>query len=147
MNIAQALKEKNRIAGEIAKIERKIQSSNRYVGEAKKFDTVELGKKLVSERAKLVALKTRIAVANVGIARELVELAEAKAQLKFLNSLEHYVGLSEEKGTSGYGEFEKEIVTYSQISVQDLEKFTDEAQKLVNDLQDKVDAFNATTSV
>jgi len=147
MNIASALKNKNRIAGEIAKLQKKIIANNLYIGDTKKFDTIVLTDNLNAERQKLVDLKVRIAKANVGIAQELVELAEAKAQLTYLTSLERYVGVAEVKGIAGYGEREKEVITYSQITAGVLDKALGEAQKLINDLQDKVDAFNATTSV
>ena len=86
MNISKALKERNRIAGKIAKLQNQVEQYNRY--ESNKipdFNSLDLFKDLQIEWAHLIDLKTKIAKANVGIADKLIQLTEAKSELAFWN--------------------------------------------------------------
>lgn len=152
MNIAQALKEKNRIAGKISKLQDQIKESNQYEeGKEKDFNSAELLIQLEEQWAFLINLKTKIAKANVGIAEKLIGLTEAKAELSFWDRMTSYSGKSVETATRQvWKDARREEQEYNNISsITSLEVANHHArvQKLIEDLQDEIDNYNATTQI
>ena len=146
MNIAQALKVKNRLAGQIADLQNKVTGSNRFTNEApKQHDVPALAKKLDESRAELIQLKAKIQLANKGITFELVEIAEVKAHLAHLTKLRGTAYAGEIKSLDAYTKAEK--VTDSQVRLAEVEAQMETAQNRINDLQDRIDAYNATTQI
>ena len=152
MNIAQGLKEKNRIAGRIVNLQNLINKYNRFLSNETPVENVnELWERLLTEKASLSKLKSQIQRANAGIAEELVNLAEAKAMLAYLSSLEASSGVGGkteqvyDRKTGGYTQSEYTI-EYA-LDVKDIRSKIEEYQKIVEDLQDRVDNYNATTSL
>jgi len=150
MNIAQGLKEKNRIAGRIAELERKIVKSNKYQSNRPPVDDVnELFGRLTLEKASLVRLKNQLAVANAGIAETLADLAETKGMIKFLESLP--------TGVSGYPVqthdyntnrlVDSEYTIEYKIDQKSLDVSIELYRGLAEKLQDKIDNYNATTTL
>jgi hypothetical protein len=150
MNIAQGLKEKNRIAGRIAELEKKIVKSNRYQSNRPPVEKANiLFASLHAEKQNLVAIKARLAIANGGIAKELAELAETKGLIKFLEGLQ--------TGVSGYTvqvhDYNTNKLVDSNYTIEyDLDEayvneLLEETKKLANQLQDTIDNYNATTSI
>ena len=150
MNIAQALKEKNRIAGRIAELEKKIVKNNKYQSDRPPVENPNtLFPTLLAQKTALVDIKAKLAVANRGIAKELAELAETKGLIKFLEALP--------TGVSGYTvqvhnykthelEDSKYLIMYG-LDEPSVNQTIEEARLRANDLQDKIDNYNATTSV
>lgn len=150
MNIAQALKEKNRIAGRIAKLQRQVVQYNSYqVSESdqREFNSKELLVKLQKEKCALVSIKTRIANANSGIVDKLVKLAEGKAEMAFWSCF-----------TSGANRTNKQVYNHAKseyvditfintIPSKEVSENIDRVQGLIESLQDAIDNYNATTSV
>lgn len=154
MNIAQALKEKNRISGRIARLENMVNKYNQYnKDDAPEFDAQELMTLLCKERKDLLAIKQAIAKANAGIADKLVELAEAKSTLTWWERRfsSHGPSTSEtlermyDPETTQWIMVKKERV--SVFSTKDIQERVDDWQKVVEALQDEIDNYNATTSV
>ena len=150
MNIAQGLKEKNRIVGRIAELEKKIVKSNKYQSHRPPVDDVnELFKRLTSEKTSLVLLKERLAVANAGISNELADLAETKSMIKFLESLP--------TGVSGYPvqthDYETNRLIDSEYTIEytldqkRIDNLIDSYRGLAEMLQDKIDNYNATVEL
>lgn len=152
MNIAQALKEKNRTTGRINRLERQINSYNRYMkDEQPELDVTELMAALEVERKKLVDLKTSIGKANSGIIDLLVQLEEAKSELTFWEArLTNHGPPSKTEECKSYVDGEWKAVMKEKVSVlstKDVYAEQDRLQKVINDLQDKIDTYNATTTV
>lgn len=152
MNIAQGLKEKNRIAGRIVNLQNHISKYNRFHSNETPVENVsELWEKLLTEKANLSKLKTQIQRANHGIAEALVNLAEAKAMLTYLASLESLSGVGGKHEQiydrrSGNTTTSEYTIEYG-IDLKTIRAQMEQYQKIVEDLQDKVDNYNATTTL
>lgn len=152
MNIAGSLKERNRIVGKINKLQSQIQKNNRYeAGQQRDFDSSELLVELEIQKAYLIDLKTKIARANVGICDKLIQLAEAKADLVFWEGMERYSGAkksTESRSKRVRGEYEDvDIETFHSITSKEVAENQERCQKLIENLQDDIDNFNATTKI
>jgi len=151
MNISKALKEKNRITGRISKLQGQVSKYNRYKKDSvREFSSKEILKSLQEEWAFLIDIKSKIAKANVGIADKLIQLTEAKAELSFWNTLNN-IGPSEEvvaetKYVNGsYASVD--ITMICDVTSKDVQTNIDRVQKLIEDLQDEIDDYNAKTKI
>jgi hypothetical protein len=155
MNIAQALKAKNRLIGEMNKqlsfvekhnvTSRRIGSAHGSKASATTPANVEEAFNGYLELArKLIEIKTSIQVASAPIAGKLVALAETKSILAKVNSLPIREDVVTE---SGYAKESYEVEYTSAITEKMQISKTEELQGLINQLQDEIDAFNATTQV
>ena len=141
ITLAQALKEKNSLTGEIRRLWGLFQHENscleshtRSIDVAKTLQTIE------HYTAKLVELKTKIGAANAGNLKNMYLLEEAKSRMARLNE------------TNGNEDGEREYVRnegYSYVkrtAVFNEEKLLEMKRRLqieCNGLQDKLDAYNA----
>ncbi len=91
----------------------------------------------------MTAIKAAVTKANAGIATELAELAETKSMITQLKSINVVEGKQRESGYSGASEYEMEAAISKAELYRELELLQDRA----NMLQDKIDEFNAKTSV
>jgi hypothetical protein len=146
MNLAQALKQKNRLAGEIARQQTILQREN-----ARRSDSVsavnrqEVLDKIQKTSEDLGALKARIATANVGIYSALERMAELKSLISFFQSLPKREGT--EVNLVGRDQ-EKLVYTWESLITQaDCDQRVSELQDKINALQDQVDTYNATTEL
>ena len=153
MNISKALKEKNRAVGRINEFQSKIRSNNKFVeGKTPDFNSQDLLLKLQEEWAYLIELKTKIALANVGIADKLIKLAEAKSELTFWGDFAtRYAGpatdIGEKNVRLGTEWTVQPEVTHSTIPTKEIEEQKVRVQKLIEDIQDEIDNYNATTQI
>ena len=144
VTIARALKEKNRVAGRLAKARELVGSENskdksvpRGVDVAAMY---ELAKRL---RDRLIAIKSAVAEANKPIVSKIVELDEIKSEIAFLN------GLNVNEGkfvTTNYGsrtESDIDAVIRKQQVLDEIAALQARADRI----QDELDEFNATTKV
>lgn len=165
MTIARALKEKNRIVGRIKQVLALISSENvRYFNmdlpqgtacdenqvktfiEAcdarRKVDVAALEAEWKSLEEKLVRVKLAIQKANQGALETLVRLQEAKSHIVSLSS---YFGQNEQ----AVDRINAEAVRVTSVKfdksyvLSEVEKYTN----LVNELQDKIDEYNAMTQI
>lgn len=144
VTIARALKEKNRVAGRLAKARELVGAENsqdksvpRGVDVAAMYD---LAKML---RNRLIAIKSAIAEANKPIVSKIIELDEIKSEIAFLNGLDVKEG---KFVTTNYGtRIESEIDAI--ISKQQVLDEVAALQVRADRIQDELDEFNATTKV
>ena len=144
VSIARALKEKNRVAGRLAKAREIIQQENsKDKSLPRRVDVEATYAEAKMLEARLVAIKSAIAQANNPIVAKIIELDELKSEIAFLN------GLNVEEGR-----FEE--VSYGNKIVRDIEAVVGQArvlaevaelQKRADVLQDALDEFNASTKV
>jgi len=153
MNIAQALKEKNRVAGQVAKLQQRlIQCNTRVKGVEPEFKADEILNELTIARNKLIDLRIRIQRANHGIVDKLVRLSEDKADLAFWQEFANiYTGPAERTVmTSVFDNGERNDVP--EVHIHDIDTRAaigrvDELQERINKHQDEIDAYNASTQV
>lgn len=155
MNIAQALKTKNRIIGEMNKLFSFVEKHNvshRKAGSDRTLTSTGATPESVKETfdnylnltKKLIALKASIQVASSPVASKLVEMAEAKSLLSKIHAIPVRESVSIE---GGYGKETYEVEYSSAITEKAQIEKVEEAQNTINNLQDEIDAFNATTQV
>jgi hypothetical protein len=150
MTIVKALKEKNRIAGRIAKLQRDVEKYNHFEGvNTNDFNSRDLLRSLQEEWAFLIDIKTKIAKANNGIADKLVNLTEAKAELSFWEGFR--AGQAEETTLErryiGGQTVEVSVLGGYTIPNKEIQENINRVQKLIEDLQDEIDNYNATTQI
>lgn len=151
INIAKALKEKNRIAGELRELQALLNACNCYIeGKEQKFKPFEVMVQVTSCWEKLEDLKIKIQRANSGIVHLLVKMAETKAWITFLKNIpttegevvqQRYInrGYDDDPMMPGKpGQIMK--AEFDVVWVRDAIKVR-EAE--LNSIQDEVDAFNA----
>lgn len=147
MNLAKALKTKNYLAGELARLNALLYRENsRRADSSSKTERGDLCVKIAQVRNALIILKTKIAQANSPIWEELFRLAELKGEIEFLKTLPTKDGKCEE--IIGMGQREPKTVEYTAHWTQDVvDKEIADLQIEIEERQDKVDVFNATTNV
>jgi len=150
ITLAKALKVKNRLAGKLKDLQDKATKFNVTDAQKQVFRTInltEIWAELESTRDKLIDLKGKIAVATAGIAAKLQEMAEYKSQVTFFERLPVEEGVTEPP--YGYNS----TVPFQPVEIK---SYIDEAnrqsqiqffKKRIEDLQDEVDTFNATTQI
>ena len=151
MTISKALKEKNRIAGRIAKLQTQVVKYNRYKKDSvREFSSKELLKSLQEEWAYLINIKSKIANANAGISHKLVQLTEAKAELTFWNGMSNGGPAEELITESRYvdGQYHNVVVTMiCDVTTKEVHDNINRVQTLIENLQDEIDDYNATTKI
>lgn len=143
MNIAKALKEKNRLAGKIKELESLVVTYNsRVEGSICHFDPKDTMGKIALLRAELLELKVAIQKKNSLIADLLVGMAEAKATVTFLRGINTREGIEK----SRYGD-EKDIVFVVSFDEKWKRERIEELEDSIRKMQDEVDEFNSTTFI
>jgi len=146
MNLSNALKQKNRLAGELVRQQQILTREN-----ARRSDTVStvdreaLWNRIQQLSEELGELKGKITIANIGIYPLLERMSELKARISYVQGLPKREG--EEISFIGRDQ-EKLVYTWNTtINQSRSDKLVSELQVQINDLQDKVDTYNATTTV
>jgi hypothetical protein len=146
MNLAQALKQKNRLAGEINRQQQILQRENaRRSDSTSSVDRQAVLDKILELSTQLGELKAKIAKANVGIYPAIERMAEFKSLIGFFQTLNKRVG--EEIVFVGR---DNEKLTYkwdSLVTQESTDARVAELQAKINALQDEVDTYNATTQI
>jgi hypothetical protein len=139
ISLAKAMKIKNRLAGRLTKVQTSISTYNSVlVDRAGEVDVAELDKTRAQIVSALVTLKTAIAAASTGVQKVIYLLSEKKAEITFLSCLETKNGRE-----PAYGLRSEPQNFVATIKIQDV---TDRVKALefeIDELQDKLDAYNA----
>ena len=140
ITLAQALKEKNRLAGEIRRLWGLFQLENsceenhtRSIDMAQTLQTIE------HYTAKLVELKTKIGTANAGNLKNMYLLEEAKNRMAKLNETSGNEDSEREYANNGYS-YVKRSAVFNEARLNEMKR---RLQIECNALQDKLDAYNA----
>lgn len=161
MTIARALKEKNRLVGKINQVrnlicsenvkqftirlkEGQILEANKAISECdakRKVDVAKLEAEWKELEERLVCLKVAIQKANSGALDTLVRLQEAKSHLSQVDQVRYGESQAFENG-QGLATVVTSVLG-QEYQLAEKEKYTN----LVNELQDKIDEYNATTQV
>lgn len=146
MKIHKALKVKNRLTGELKRLQDILQRENsRRNDNTSKVDCGELDIQIQTTTDKLVRIKAALAQANGPIAEKIYRLSEIKNRINFLNSLPTKEG--EEVTLVGHNR-EKLVYNWTTyLNREAVDKKIVELQQIANTLQDEIDSFNASTEV
>jgi len=155
MNIAQALKTKNRIIGEMNKhlsFVEKHNISSKKAGSERSTQSKGAPPEAVREAfsnylelgKKLIGIKSSIQTASAPLAGKLVEMAETKSLLTKVQGIPVRESVSVE---GGFGKETYEVEYSSVITEKEQIALGEELQNKINALQDEIDAFNATTQI
>ena len=144
MNVSKSLKVKNRLTGELAKLQEVAYRENsRRNDNLSKVDVAGVFAEIASTRNKLVNLKAAIVQASAPIAESLARLTELKGHINWLSGLRVREG--EEKVS--YGD---QVETYTWTAYLNRERLDEQiglTQMATEALQDEIDEFNAKTQV
>lgn len=144
VSIARALKEKNRVAGRLAKARQLVGKENSKEKKVPRgVDVKAAYVEAKTLRDRLVAIKTAIAVANQPIVGKIVELAEVKSEIAYLNTLNVQEGVFEESSYAGKLVKEYDAVLKNAEVLSEV----DALQCRADELQDALDEFNASVKV
>jgi chromosome segregation ATPase len=146
MNLAQALKQKNRLAGELVRQQQILTRENaRRSDMVSTVDREAVWNRIQQLSEELGELKGKITTANIGIYSLLERMAELKSRISYVQSLPKregeeitFVGRDQEKLVYKWD------TTINQVRCDEL---VAKIQTQINELQDKVDAYNAVTTV
>lgn len=144
VTIARALKEKNRVAGRLAKARELVGRENSKDKNVPRgidvSETYTLAKTL---RDRLVSIKTAIAEANGPIVSKIIELDEVKSEISYLNGLDVKEGRFVETNYGSRIETELEAVIRQPQVLDEVTTLQARADRL----QDELDEFNAATKI
>jgi hypothetical protein len=148
IKLAKALKLKNKLAGELAKIKGKVREHNSYPAENKpNYDAGELWEEYTAKSDELIDLKQRIAGANVAIYSKIYRISELKDRLGQLRRLPTKEGTHKELDWSG-GErtyINKEY--HAVFSDVDVDEMSVDLENEIERLQDEIDEYNHSTMI
>ena len=144
MKIVKAMKKIARLKGEIKEIKNRITCSlNTIVGNEFEEDLETLSHQQDEKIEEIVKLKIGVMTANIkyNMFAKIVMLGELKSQMDFIKELEPKTGVQENR----YNESKTEYKT--QMTKADKNVLIDRCQKLINELTDALDDFNAKTDI
>ena len=143
ISLAQALKEKKRLVGEIAKLWQMVQHENaRWENQTRTMDPHEALKLIDEYTLKLIELKTKIGKANEGNLANIYALEEYKSQIN------RYEGIETDEEVRYWGandEYMRKKTVLLQKS--DVYQELKTLQLKCNRLQDELDEYNATHKI
>lgn len=144
VTIARALKEKNRIAGRLAKAREQVGKENSCDKKVPRgIDVVETFAQSKVLRDRLIAVKSAIAIANQPIVAKIIELDEVKSEIAYLNGLNVKEGVFVESNYGSRVESEIDAVIRKPQVLEEIAVLQTRADRL----QDDLDEFNAITKV
>ncbi len=143
ITLAQALKEKNRIVGEISRLWDLVDNENScWESHTRSIDVKETMQTIEFLVQKLVELKTKIGKANEGNLQNMYTLEECKSQMSRFSKL----NTAENVRYRGVNDDIMEVCS-AEITAQEVLQRHKNLQLQCNQLQDKLDAYNATHKI
>lgn len=144
MNIAKALKVRNKLVGEINTLKDRMTRANSTLeGNEFKTDNTALYQEYMNKVSTLISLKAAIAKANVPVNALIYELSEAKDRIEFLKRLDTESG---KVAPERYG-LASIITKIVQFDAKKVQEEIEKTETLIEKIQDELDAFNAKTVI
>ena len=147
ITLARALKEKNRIVGEINALKSIFSRENSRVeteGKAQR-SRQEIWDNITKRTEDLIALKAKIATANVDIYPLIEKMSELKGRVTYVQGLNTLEGVEEPNQYQLARNPNAKAKTISaHFNITTVDQLVAALQKEIGDLQDKIDEFNAT---
>lgn len=144
MKLFKALKLKNKKVNEYNNLVTKMVSHNSYDIDTKKvYNSQSLYMSAIDAREDLIKFKTAIHLTSEPIREKIFRLGELKNFLMNLNRLNTTEGIVKNRG---YGENDKSTYACS-INEEQKVKTAEDLQNSIENIQDEIDTFNATTEL
>jgi hypothetical protein len=148
VKLFKALKIKNRLASELQKEKSIAQRENSWdTSRPSVLDHDKVWNNIDCLTEKLIAVKTAIAKANIGIYHNIETMSELKGQISELRALDVKRGAYKES-SGGWGDkttVERHFQCY--LGQGRVDEITSSLQSRIDSLQDEIDEYNATTDV
>jgi predicted ribosome quality control (RQC) complex YloA/Tae2 family protein len=149
VTLRKALRIKNKLAGEIARLQEIIKNNNSQIkGRNYSYDSNQvLGNELLPVFENLIEVKSKIAKANVAIYDKVFRIAELKSMVVFLRGVDTTDGLDTKSNRGYLAQEEKEVWKTATLKDIDIQSLIQEMENQIETLQDEVDAFNAAQEI
>jgi hypothetical protein len=145
MTIKQALKLKNKLIKNIGENTKLMQEYNSVeVGNTRPYSTQMLYKQIEKDTKELASLKSKIHIANVPVMEDIFWMSEMKSTIVNLKKMACVEGKS---NRDRYYRTEGESVMTSEISLVSRNEEIKMLEGKIEEIQDKLDVFNATTEI
>ena len=142
MNINQALKQKNLLAGRLVVLKERMFKNSRWLkGNKPNYVLSEVRREYILVSEELIKLKTKLSFASQPILPKILKMGELKSYIVIMKNLDVSSGIETERYATAAHEYE------SAISVKARDEMIEETERQVSELQDEIDKFNATTVV
>lgn len=142
MTVAQALKQKNKLAVELKKQYEIAKNYNSIeLGNPRRYSVQDALDKAAELTVQLIQLKTKIHLANSPVYSEIFRMAELKGRIKELRKIPTNEGKQE--GRYGSPSSEKEV----EINIAEVDKMIQTLESTIEEIQAVLDAHNATTNI
>lgn len=146
ISLARALKLKNRLAGQLAKLGgRAVAHNSNIVGAKNPYNSLDVFKEYEGVQCKLVEVKTSIQLANASIVRKIIEIGEARSQISLLQGINVTEGPVHQTNYSNDTEVIHEYV--AAIGAEKRDTMIAALEFDIDNLQDSIDSHNATTKI
>ena len=144
MTIKQALKQKNKLIKNIAENTKLLQQYNSVeVGNQRPYSTVVLYNQIQKDTKELASLKAKIHIANTPVMEDIFWMSEMKSTIAALKKMD----CTEGKSNRDRYRMESEVVLTSEISLVNRNQEIKLLESKIEEIQDKLDTFNATTEI
>ena len=144
MTIKTALKQKNKLIKQIGENTKLMQEYNSIeVGNERPYSSVELLGKISEDIKELAKLKTKIHIANTPVLEDIFLMSELKSMTQSLKKMD----CTEGKSNRDRYRLESESFKTSEISLVKRNETIKELEDRIEEIQDRLDVFNATTQI
>ena len=144
MTIKQALKLKNKLIKTIGENTKLMQEYNSIeVGNERPYSSTELLAKISEDTKELAKLKTKIHIANTPVLEDIFLMSELKSMAQSLKKMD----CTEGKSNRDRYRLESESIKTSEISLVKRNETIKELEARIEEIQDRLDIFNATTQI
>jgi hypothetical protein len=144
MTIKQALKQKNKLIKQIGENTKLMQEYNSIeVGNERPYSSIILLAKITEDTKELANLKSKIHVANTPVLEDIFLMSELKSIAQSLKKMD----CTEGKSNRDRYRLESESVKTSEISLVRRNETIKELETRIEEIQDRLDVFNATTQI
>jgi hypothetical protein len=144
MTIKQALKQKNKLVKNIAENTKLMQQHNSVeVGNQRPYSSMGLYKEIQKDTKELASLKAKIHIANTPVMEDIFWMSEMKSTIAALKKMD----CTEGRSNRDRFRMESEVVLTSEISLVSRNQEIKMLEAKIEEIQDKLDTFNATTEI
>lgn len=148
VKLARALKEKNRLVGEVNRLKKLFERENSRLDDSKStIDRQKVWDDLTAATNKLVQIKASIFLANAGIYEKIIRMGELKALAQWITCVPNSEDSQQVPVRGENGIVYKEVKRSSFLNQERTDDKVVETQNEIAALQDEIDEFNATVTV
>ncbi len=145
MTIRQALKQKNKLVQELRELNTRLTANNSIIeGNTRDYSAKETLSDIYIKVNELTVLKTKIHRANTPVYDKIFLLSELKSLAQSLRNLDCTNGIAQDFYSR---RSETQVIKTSEISVQAKDNEVKFLETRIEQIQDELDQFNATTTI